>query len=61
MAEEIIPVTELASQGVVIDTPPVALPSNAFTNVKNKYDTNADTDTKQQHQHQDQYQYRYQY
>jgi hypothetical protein len=35
MAEEIIPVTELASQGVVIDTPPVALPSNAFTNVKN--------------------------
>lgn len=35
MAENILPVTDLASQGVVIDTPPVALAQNIFTDVKN--------------------------
>lgn len=35
MAEEIISVTDIASQGVVIDTPPVALSPNVFTDVRN--------------------------
>ena len=35
MAEQTISVTDLASQGVVIDTPPVALAPNVFTNVRN--------------------------
>ena len=35
MAEEIISVTDIASQGVVKDTPPVALGPNVFTDVRN--------------------------
>jgi len=35
MAEETISVTDIASQGVIIDTPPVALAPNVFTNVRN--------------------------
>ena len=35
MAEEIISVVDIASKGVVIDTPPVALGQNIFTDVKN--------------------------
>ena len=35
MAEEIISVTDIASQGVVKDTPPVALSPNVFTDVRN--------------------------
>lgn len=35
MAEETISVTDIASQGVVIDTPPVALAPNIFTDVRN--------------------------
>ncbi|MDA7651344.1 hypothetical protein N8602_00160 [bacterium] len=35
MAEEIISVVDIASKGVVIDTPPVALAQNIFTDVKN--------------------------
>jgi len=35
MAEEIISVVDIASKGVVIDTPPVALAENIFTDVKN--------------------------
>ena len=35
MAEDIISVTDIAAAGVVIDTPPIALSSNVFTDVKN--------------------------
>ena len=35
MANQILPITELAKTGLVIDTPPVALAQNAFTDVKN--------------------------
>ena len=35
MADEIISVTDVASKGVVIDTPPVALAPNIFTNARN--------------------------
>lgn len=35
MADEDISVVDLASQGVVIDTPPVALSANVFTDVRN--------------------------
>ena len=35
MAEDIISVTDIASQGVVKDTPPVALGPNVFTDVRN--------------------------
>lgn len=35
MAEETISVTDIASKGVIIDTPPVALEPNVFTNVRN--------------------------
>ena len=35
MANEILPITELAKAGLVIDTPPVALAQNAFTDVQN--------------------------
>jgi hypothetical protein len=35
MAEEIISVVDIASKGVVVDTPPVALAQNIFTDVKN--------------------------
>ena len=35
MAEEIISVTGIAEQGVVKDTPPVALSPNVFTDVRN--------------------------
>ncbi len=35
MAEEIISVVDIASKGVVIDTPPVALAQNIFSDVKN--------------------------
>lgn len=35
MADEIISVTDVASKGVVIDTPPVALAPNIFTDVRN--------------------------
>ena len=35
MAEDIISVTDIASQGVVKDTPPVALGANVFTDVRN--------------------------
>ena len=35
MAEEVISVVDIASKGVVIDTPPVALAQNIFTDVKN--------------------------
>ena len=35
MAEEVISVVDIASKGVVIDTPPVALGQNIFTDVKN--------------------------
>ena len=35
MAEETISVTDIASQGVIIDTPPVALAPNVFTDVRN--------------------------
>ena len=32
---EVVTITDLASKGVVIDTPPAALPSNIFTDVRN--------------------------
>ena len=35
MAEETVSVTDIASKGVVIDTPPVALEPNVFTDVRN--------------------------
>ena len=35
MAEEVISVVDIASKGVVFDTPPVALAQNIFTDVKN--------------------------
>lgn len=35
MAEETISVTDIASKGVIIDTPPVALEPNVFTDVRN--------------------------
>ena len=35
MANEIVPINDLASTGVVIDTPPVALRSNIFSDVRN--------------------------
>jgi len=35
MAEDVVSVTDVASQGVVIDTPPVTLNSNVFTDVRN--------------------------
>ena len=35
MAEDVISVTDIASMGVVIDTPPIALGPNVFTDVKN--------------------------
>ena len=35
MAEETISVTDIASKGVIIDTPPVALAPNVFTDVRN--------------------------
>ena len=35
MAEETVSVTDIASQGVIIDTPPVALAPNVFTDVRN--------------------------
>ena len=35
MPDNIVPVTGLDQAGVIIDTPPVALPPNAFTNARN--------------------------
>jgi len=35
MAEEVISVTDIASAGVFIDTPPIALSANVFTDVRN--------------------------
>ena len=35
MAEQVINITDLAKAGVVIDTPPVALAPNVFTNARN--------------------------
>jgi len=35
MAEEVVSVVDIASKGVVIDTPPVALAQNIFTDVRN--------------------------
>ena len=35
MAEDTISITDIATQGVVIDTPPVALSANVFTDVRN--------------------------
>ena len=35
MAEEVISVTDIASAGVVVDTPPIALGANVFTDVRN--------------------------
>jgi len=35
MADEVITVTDVAKQGVVIDTPPIALSPNIFTDVRN--------------------------
>lgn len=35
MAEETVSVTDIASKGVIIDTPPVALDPNVFTDVRN--------------------------
>jgi hypothetical protein len=35
MAEDVISVTDIASMGVVIDTPPIALAPNVFTDVRN--------------------------
>ncbi len=35
MPDQVVPITDLASTGVILDTPPVSLPPNAFTNVRN--------------------------
>ena len=35
MAEQVITITDLASQGVVLDTPPVSLAPNVFTSARN--------------------------
>ena len=35
MPDQVVPVTQVASTGVILDTPPVALPPNAFTNARN--------------------------
>ena len=35
MAEDVISVTDIASMGVVVDTPPIALAPNVFTDVRN--------------------------
>ena len=35
MPNEIVPITNLADTGVILDTPPVSLPPNAFTNARN--------------------------
>ena len=35
MPDQVVPITQLATTGVILDTPPVALPPNAFTNVRN--------------------------
>ena len=35
MPKEILPITELDTVGVVLDTPPVSLPPNAFSDVRN--------------------------
>jgi len=35
MPDQVVPITGLDQTGVILDTPPVALPPNAFTNAKN--------------------------
>ena len=35
MPDQIVPITGLADVGVILDTPPVSLPPNAFTNARN--------------------------
>jgi hypothetical protein len=35
MANEVLPINDLAKVGLVFDTPPVSLPANAFTDGKN--------------------------
>ena len=35
MPDQVVPITQLDQTGVILDTPPVALPPNAFTNAKN--------------------------
>ena len=35
MPEQVVPIRQLADVGVILDTPPVSLPPNAFTNAKN--------------------------
>ena len=35
MPDQVVPITQLDQVGVILDTPPVALPPNAFTNARN--------------------------
>ena len=35
MPDQTIPITNIAKAGVVLDTPPVSLPPNIFTDVRN--------------------------
>jgi len=35
VADQVLPITELDKVGVILDTPPVALPPNTFSNVRN--------------------------
>ena len=35
MPDQVVPITQLDQTGVILDTPPVALPPNAFTNARN--------------------------
>ena len=35
MPDQIVPITQLDQTGVILDTPPVSLPPNAFTNARN--------------------------
>ena len=35
MPDQVVPITQLADTGVILDTPPVSLPPNAFTNARN--------------------------
>ena len=35
MPNQVVPITGLADVGIILDTPPVSLPPNAFTNARN--------------------------
>jgi len=35
VADQVLPINQLDQAGVILDTPPVALPPNSFSNVRN--------------------------